>query len=111
MAVLTAASLGALHHLDHLVRGYAGWPATGEVNAFTYSLAMYPVVAFELHLAHRGRNMRRYRMTFAVVAFALVAAVHFVRWPPTAYPTSMPPMAHRSWAAPPSSSCWRCSPA
>lgn len=77
MAVLTAASLGALHHLDHLVRGDAGWPATGEVNAFTYSLAMYPVVAFELYLAHRGRNMRRYRMTVAVVAFALVAAVHF----------------------------------
>ncbi len=73
MAVLTAASLGALHHLDHLVRGDAGWPATGEVNAFTYSLAMYPVVAFELYLAHGGRN----RMTVAVVAFALVAAVHF----------------------------------
>lgn len=76
-AVLVAATLGALHHVDHVVRGNAGWPATGEVNAFTYSLAMYPIVAIELYLAHRGRNVRRYRMVVAVVAFALVAAVHF----------------------------------
>jgi hypothetical protein len=37
-------SLG--HHLDDLVRGNAvGWPVTDQVNAFTASLVVYPIIA------------------------------------------------------------------
>src|SRR5262249_62318349 len=39
-----AMSLG--HHLDHLLRGKAvGWPVSGQVNAFTVSLVVYPNMA------------------------------------------------------------------
>ncbi|HET6381621.1 MAG TPA: hypothetical protein VFH63_11405 [candidate division Zixibacteria bacterium] len=49
-----AMSLG--HHIDHLVRGNAvGWPVTDEVNAFTLSLVIYPVVAIGLRLYHVRR--------------------------------------------------------
>jgi hypothetical protein len=49
-----AMSLG--HHLDHLIRGNAvGWPVTGDVNAFTASLAIYPMIAAGLWLYHIGR--------------------------------------------------------
>jgi hypothetical protein len=75
--VVLATGLGLLHHVDHAVRGDAGWPVSGDVNAFTYSLLMYPVVAFELYLAAQGRRLHAYRMTVAVVGFTLVAAVHF----------------------------------
>ena len=49
-----AMSLG--HHLDHVVRGNAvGWPLTEEVNAFTISLVVYPVIATGLLLYRAGR--------------------------------------------------------
>jgi hypothetical protein len=41
-----AAALSLGHHLDHLIRGNAvGWPLTGQVNAVTASLVVYPVIA------------------------------------------------------------------
>jgi hypothetical protein len=47
-------SLG--HHLDHVIRHNAvGWPLTDEVNAFTISLGIYPVIATGLLLYHAGR--------------------------------------------------------
>src|SRR4029453_2603888 len=49
-----ALSLG--HHLDHLIRGNAvGWPVTGQVNAFTISLIVYPIIAPGLVLYRAGR--------------------------------------------------------
>jgi hypothetical protein len=47
-------SLG--HHLDHLVRGNAvGWPVTDQVNAFTASLVVYPIIATGLVAYQAGR--------------------------------------------------------
>jgi hypothetical protein len=47
-------SLG--HHLDHLIRGNAvGWPVTEEVNAFTASLVVYPIIATGLLAYRAGR--------------------------------------------------------
>jgi hypothetical protein len=41
-----AAAMSLGHHLDHLIRGNAvGWPVTDQVNAFTFSLVVYPVIA------------------------------------------------------------------
>src|SRR4029450_11783418 len=49
-----ALSLG--HHLGHLGRGQAvGWPVTSEVNAFTASLVVYPIIATGLLAYHAGR--------------------------------------------------------
>lgn len=45
-------SLG--HHLDHLLRGVTGWPFESEVNAFTYSLAIYPTIVAGVLLSRRG---------------------------------------------------------
>lgn len=42
--VLIPTLLGAIHHLDHVIRGnHIGWPLVPEINAFTYSLAIYPL--------------------------------------------------------------------
>src|SRR5215217_6630948 len=41
-----AAALSLGHHLDHLIRHNAvGWPLTDQVNAFTLSLVVYPLIA------------------------------------------------------------------
>jgi len=51
-----AAALSLGHHLDHLIRHNAvGWPLTGQVNAFTISLVVYPVIATGLLLYRAGR--------------------------------------------------------
>ena len=76
-AVLAAAFLGFLHHADHVLRGDAGWPFGADVDGFTYSLLVYPIVAVELYLLAKGRLLRRYRMAVAVAAFAFVALTHF----------------------------------
>jgi len=51
-----AAFLSLGHHLDHAIRGnHVGWPLTGEVNAFTFSLAIYPAILIGLLLYRAGR--------------------------------------------------------
>ena len=45
--------LGAAHHVDHVIRGnHVGWPLTPHVNAFTFSLAIYPFSAGMLAYFH-----------------------------------------------------------
>jgi hypothetical protein len=46
--VVTAiAVLGILHHVDHVLRGdHSGWPFRPEVTAFTFTLLIYPALAF-----------------------------------------------------------------
>lgn len=94
VVVLVVTALGLAHHLDHVVRDEAGWPFTADVNPFTYSLAIYPVVAFELWQAARGRLLRGYRMTVAAVGFALVAVTHV--GPLAADPVASVYASHRS---------------
>jgi hypothetical protein len=51
-----AAALSLGHHIDHVIRHNAvGWPLTGEVNAFTLSLVIYPVIITGLLLYRAGR--------------------------------------------------------
>ncbi len=51
-----AAFLSLGHHIDHAIRGnHVGWPLTGEVNAFTYSLTIYPAILIGLYLYRTGR--------------------------------------------------------
>jgi pilus assembly protein TadC len=52
--IYLAVALSLVHHVDHVLRGVTGWPLTGEVNPFTYSLLIYPVIAVGLVLSRRG---------------------------------------------------------
>ena len=52
VALAVVMSVG--HHIDHVIRGNnVGWPINSEVNAFTYSLAIYPLILTAL-LLHRA---------------------------------------------------------
>ncbi len=54
IAAAVVLSLG--HHVDHAIRGnHVGWPLSDEVNAFTYSSGIYPVIATGLLLYLTGR--------------------------------------------------------
>ncbi|MEX5234263.1 hypothetical protein [Kocuria arenosa] len=53
--ILLALVLAVGHHLDHIVRGnHVGWPLTLEVNAFTFSLIIYPLILTGLALSRAG---------------------------------------------------------
>ncbi len=69
------------HHVDHAIRGnHVGWPLASEVNAFTYSLAIYPVIM-------TTRALYRRRIigpgTWAMVSgggAAFLTVIHFGPW-------------------------------
>ena len=73
-----ALALALLHHTDHALRGtHVGWPFTPQLNTFTYSLAIYPIVLL-------GFIVRSPRYWLAAVGGGLVmlAAVHvFIETP------------------------------
>jgi hypothetical protein len=44
------------HHVDHVIRdNNVGWPIDSEVNAFTFSLLIYPLILTGLLLYRAGR--------------------------------------------------------
>lgn len=51
---VAALGVGLVHHADHVLRvEHSGWPFTGEVTPFTFSLAVYPVALIVLLLRSR----------------------------------------------------------
>jgi drug/metabolite transporter (DMT)-like permease len=73
-----AAAMSLGHHLDHLIRGNAvGWPVTEEVNAFTASLVVYPIIIIGLLLYRAGRVGPGFWALVSGGGAAFVAAVHF----------------------------------
>jgi hypothetical protein len=73
-----AAALSLGHHLDHLIRHNAvGWPLTDEVNAFTISLAVYPVIATGLLLYRSGRVGPGFWALVSGGGAVFVGGVHF----------------------------------
>jgi hypothetical protein len=71
-----ALSLG--HHLDHLIRGNAvGWPVTSQVNAFTVSLIVYPIIATGLVLYRAGRVGPGFWALVSGGGAVFASAVHF----------------------------------
>ncbi len=69
-------SLG--HHIDHVIRGnQVGWPLTAEVNAFTYSLGIYPLILLGLYLYASGRVGEGYWAILSGSGAVFVAAIHF----------------------------------
>ncbi len=84
---LGALATGLLHHLDHVIRHDVGWPLENQANGFTYSLAVYPIVAFGFWRTARGHSMRGYWMGVAIVGIVFVVATH-------AGPFAPDPVAH-----------------
>lgn len=79
--VLVPTLLGAAHHVDHIVRGnHVGWPVTPEVNAFTYSLAIYPLLAISLYLTLTRRVEARYWAGFFAFSAGMLAYFHVSPW-------------------------------
>jgi hypothetical protein len=73
-----AAAMSFGHHLDHVVRRNAvGWPLTDEVNAFTMSLVIYPLIAAGLLLYRAGRVGAGFWALVSGGGAVFVAAVHF----------------------------------
>ena len=74
-------TLGAAHHVDHIIRGnHVGWPITSHVNPFTYSLAIYPLIAVGLYLTLSGRAGNRYWAGFFAFSAAMLAYFHVSPW-------------------------------
>jgi hypothetical protein len=73
-----AAAMSVGHHVDHLIRGNAvGWPLTEEVNAFTASLVVYPIIAAGLLLYRAGRVGPGFWALVSGGGAVFVSAVHF----------------------------------
>jgi heme exporter protein D len=73
-----AAAMSLGHHLDHLIRHNAvGWPLTDQVNAFTISLVVYPVIATGLLLYQAGRVGPGFWALVSGGGAVFVSAVHF----------------------------------
>jgi hypothetical protein len=73
-----AAALSLGHHLDHLIRHNAvGWPLTDQVNAFTISLVVYPVIATGLLAYRAGRVGPGFWALVSGGGAVFVSAVHF----------------------------------
>ena len=69
-------SLG--HHIDHIIRGnHIGWPLTAEVNAFTYSLGIYPLILLGLYLYASGRVGPGFWALLSGSGALFVAWIHF----------------------------------
>lgn len=68
----TALALALLHHADHLVRGtHVGWPVTGQVTPFTYSLLIYPIVLLGFVV-----RSARYWLVAVLGGLVMLSAVH-----------------------------------
>ena len=81
LVLFVPALFGAAHHVDHIVRGnHVGWPLTPEVNAFTLSLAVYPLLAVGLVLTVTGRVGLRYWLGFLTANSVVLASVHLGPW-------------------------------
>ena len=74
-------TLGAAHHIDHIIRGnHVGWPVTHHVNPFTYSLAIYPIVAVGLYLTLTDRVGDRYWAGVFTLSAFMLAYFHVSPW-------------------------------
>ena len=78
LLTLVGAGMSLLHHVDHAIRGNAiGWPLSPEVNPFTMSLGIYPIIATGLLLYRAGRVGPGFWALVSGGGAAFVSAVHF----------------------------------
>ncbi len=76
--IFLAALFSTGHHIDHLIRGNAvGWSVTPEVNGFTASLVIYPLILTGLALYRAGRVGPDFWIAVSGGGALFVGAVHF----------------------------------
>lgn len=76
IALAVVLSLG--HHIDHVIRGNnVGWPVDPEVNAFTYSLAIYPLILIGLILRRAGKVGPGFWAFLSGGGALFLAVIHF----------------------------------
>jgi hypothetical protein len=76
-----ATLLGLAHHADHVIRGnHVGWPVTPEVNPFTYSLVIYPLVVLGFTLSLTGRAGARYWSVVMTLGTGMLVFFHLSPW-------------------------------
>ncbi len=65
------------HHIDHIIRGnHIGWPFSGTITPFTFSLAVYPAVLLGLYLSRRDKVGPGYWAILWGAMTLLAATVH-----------------------------------
>lgn len=74
--ILAAVVLSLAHHGDHVLRGATGWPLRDEVNPFTYSLFVYPVIGLGVILSRLRLVGPRFWSVLSGGGALFVAAVH-----------------------------------
>ena len=90
MWALVTTAFGLLHHIDHVLRmNHSGWPFLAEVNTFTYSLMVYPLIALVLW----ARGWRRLRAALAFLLFLFPTVSHVL--------IETPAMQYRTWTVQP----------
>lgn len=76
--IYLAAILAIGHHVDHINRGnHVGWPITPEVNAFTYSLGIYPAILIGLLLYRSHRVGPGFWIFLSGGGALFLGAIHF----------------------------------
>lgn len=76
-----ATLLGLAHHVDHVIRGnHVGWPITPDINPFTYSLAIYPLVVLGFVLSLTGRGGARYWTAVMTLGAGILVFSHLSPW-------------------------------
>jgi hypothetical protein len=79
--VLLTTVLAVAHHLDHVVRGnHVGWPLTSDVNWFTFSLLVYPLLAVSLYLTLSRRVAAGYWAVYFALSGGMLAYFHISPW-------------------------------
>jgi hypothetical protein len=76
--IALAVLMSAGHHVDHVIRGNnVGWPIDPQVNAFTYSLAIYPLVLVGLLLYRAGKVGPGFWVFLSAGGALFVGFIHF----------------------------------
>ena len=79
--IILSTVFGLGHHIDHIIRGnHIGWPVIPEINAFTYSLLIYPLVLIGLYLTLTDRVDARYWFVVATLGLGMLGSIHLGPW-------------------------------
>lgn len=79
--IILAVIFSAGHHIDHIIRGnHLGWPLNSDINAFTYSLAIYPLILTGWALYRAGKVGPGFWLFLSGGGALFVSAIHFGPW-------------------------------